>query len=198
MTPPGLITEFSSQRPRSMPHEHAELISLAHLPAPLGPAVWIGSDAQCLQDEELVHLPPGVVVWFLPEGEAPPVPYTLGQLLLSRDVWSADSVVPVAELADALCVVHQGVSQLHIPESHHPGRYRRDIAAATDVCPHNMRLYAADPRPRDAACHGVSCSAVLSVAGPVTSGTGNLVIGALGLQTPRSWLEGRVHSRRPS
>ena len=142
----------------------AELIACACLPARLGLEVWVGLDTDCLRGDTRVHMPPGAAVWFLPEGELPPLPYTIGQLLLSRDLWSADSVVPVAEIDGAICLVRFDGSQLHVPESSEPGRYRRGLVEATGASPSGMRLYAANPVPRDVACDGIPCSAVVAVA----------------------------------
>ena len=141
----------------------ADLVRLADLPAGVSPSVWVGLDGQCLEDDVLTHLPPGIVIWFLPDDESPPMPHTLGQLLLSRDLWSADSVVPVPDVAGAVCLVHRDRCSLHFSASPVSGRYRQAIADAVSISSRSMRLYAASPRPRDAASNGVPCEAVIAV-----------------------------------
>ena len=139
-----------------------ELLALVNHPQPDTLRVLVGFDAQQLTNEEPVHLYPGELITLLAPGGEEPIPYTIGQLLLMRDAWSASYSLPTPNTEHAYCLVARGRARLHIADASAPARYRDDIAAAVGMNTRDMRLYAASPATQDVAEQGVPCRTVIA------------------------------------
>ncbi|CAE7680575.1 unnamed protein product, partial [Symbiodinium sp. CCMP2456] len=140
----------------------ADLLFLANLHSVIEPDVWVGVDPTLLVGDLQVHMFPGILVWFMPSGIAPPSSTTLGRLLTEPDGWSTESVVPAASFDGAYCLVSHGQGRLYITDYAAPTHYRRNIALTTGIPLQNLRLFAAQPRPYDVAIQGVPCRTVLA------------------------------------
>ncbi|CAE7699183.1 unnamed protein product [Symbiodinium sp. CCMP2456] len=139
------------------------LLRIADLPVHLGVEVWVGLADEPLRDGLEIHLFPGAVVWFLPDGEFPPFTYTLGEALQVFGIWSSESTLPVAHFESAYCLAYQGQGQLLVLAPQEATRYRERIAAVTGAPVARMRLYASQPPPADASLNGVVCRSVVAV-----------------------------------
>ena len=124
--------------------------------------VFVGLDGQPLQSEEPVHLFPGVLITYLPVTDDPPLPYTMGQLLMMRDAWCSEYSLPESTVGEAYCLVCCGRARLHLADAEVPVRHRDHIAAATAIPVQYMRLYAASSPPADVSEHGVPCRTVIA------------------------------------
>ena len=140
-----------------------ELLALVSYPNRDDLQIWVGIAPHPLLDEQPVHLYPGVLITILPSFADAPIPYTTGQLLLMRDAWSPDFSLPMPAVDDAYCLILDRRARLHIADPAAPTRYRRDIAATLRLSAEQIRLFAAQPRPRDVAIQGVNCRTALAV-----------------------------------
>ncbi|CAE7223156.1 unnamed protein product [Symbiodinium sp. CCMP2456] len=141
----------------------ADLIGLANLHGVIEPDVWVGTDPLYVHGEMQAHLFPGILVWFMPAGIAPPESTSLGRLLLDPLGWSSESVVPTPFFEGAYCLVHRGQGRLYITDYAAPTSYRRGIASYVGIELSRLCLFAAQPRPTDVAIQGVPCRTILAV-----------------------------------
>ena len=139
-----------------------DLLHIADLPAGIAISVWAGPDLQPVGSEDHLHTFPGMLFCFLHEGEDPPLPATLGQLLQFWS-WESSQGLPVPQFQHACCLAHRGLSKLYLANPALPAEYRRGIADITGAVLSRMRIYAGTPRPTDVAINGVPCDAVLAV-----------------------------------
>ena len=140
----------------------AELLRIADLPANLTFSVWVGPEQRRLDEAEMLHTFPGMLICFLHEEQEPLPPMTLGQLLQYRS-WDPPVEVPEPNFLDAYCLVHTSPGRLFLSDPAFPMRYRQEIATATGANASYMRLYASQPRATDVATNGVPCTAVIAV-----------------------------------
>ena len=138
------------------------LLHIADFPDGLALTVWAGPDLQPVRAGDHLHTFPGMLFCFLHEGEDPPLPVTLGQLL---QYWSWDSQqgLPVPQFPHASYLTYRGSRHLYFASPVLPARYRQEIADVTGAVLSRMRIYAGEPRPTDAAINGVPCGAVLAI-----------------------------------
>ena len=141
-----------------------ELLQFAGISPFPGLGIWIGPDQARLDNEEPIHTFPGMLISFRPAHREPVAPYSLGgQLLLFLDGWDETPEWPESRFGPAHILVHRGRAALISANHPEPWRYREIIGEAVDVDPLRMQLFAAVPRPLDAAMSGVHWRAVLAV-----------------------------------
>ena len=140
-----------------------ELLALVAHPQREELQVWIGVAPHALDDDFPVHLYPGVLITILPQNADMPIPYTTGQLLMMRDVWSTSYSLPTPTSQDAICLIAAERARLHFVNPQRPQRYLADVAAAVGTTINHVRLYAARPPPADIAIQGVHCHTALVV-----------------------------------
>ena len=94
-----------------------------------GSQVLVGTDLHQLEGDGSAHLYPGVLVSVLAADEEAPLPYTLGQLLLSPYNWSEAYCVPEPASDTAYILVYRGQEHLHFVDSANPTGYRTRYSA---------------------------------------------------------------------
>ena len=101
------------------------LLRCANLPHGVDPLVYIGGDEAPLLDHVEVHLFPGVLIRFLPQGENPvTAPRTLGQTLLFPEEWPATASFPSPYFEGATCLLHEGRCHLFLATPREAQRYQ--------------------------------------------------------------------------
>ena len=139
-----------------------ELLSLVPSTQAREVDVFIGQEGQPVQNDEHIHLFPGVLITYLPALADPPIPYTMGQLLMMRDVWSPEYSLPIPDLPNACCLVSHGRARLHLLDDQASAQHHNNIADAVGLPAQITRLYAATPTPDDVSEHGVPCHTVIA------------------------------------
>ncbi|CAE7269940.1 tyrP-A, partial [Symbiodinium sp. KB8] len=143
-----------------------EVLRHAHMPTEVEVEVWADTAPHVLVGNDIAHVFPGELITVIRPGDDVPIPYTIGQLLLSRQVWSETSQLPVPAHGAVYGLIFKGRLFIHSEPFHNPMHYRQRIADAVGAPAATMRLFAAHSRPSDVCVHGLPCGALIAIGVP--------------------------------
>ncbi|CAE7751735.1 unnamed protein product, partial [Symbiodinium sp. CCMP2456] len=132
----------------------ADLVQAANLPARLAVLVIMGDSRTPIAEDELVHATPGSLVLFRTATAGADDRYVLEQALASQPNWNYEPPVISPPVEQAYCLVQATSSRLHVVRKHDSHKHWQSIADAVGQSPENISLFAARPRPLDAAIQG--------------------------------------------
>ena len=122
--------------------------------------VFVGGDQAPLQRGEQIVAFPGITVTIQPYGDLPPLPRSLGSMLVSGGGWDPLAAIPFATTPSLWVLTDQAPCRLML-EGLEDARLRDEIAAYVGIEPADMTLQAVSPRIDDFEDLGFGCSTIV-------------------------------------